>query len=231
MKHTIFAAILIAMAMALVPHGASAAGYPTYERISFAPGAISATRYGAMTLNGTDQWIMKVSAGQPLTVQLAPTYGYVRFDVVGVNGVLIGSGTTYWSGVVPQTQDYIVTVSAYNNTAPTYAITVVAPPAPAPVPAPQRRQIDGTFDSNSYIVELNQAIGCMNAQCPIMGRLIHITAGAPEITNLSGSANSNNGAVSFSTDGGQYFNGTMSANSQTLSGTLSGAGWITFARR
>jgi hypothetical protein len=229
MKRLILVAILIAVAVVMLPRNAQAAGYSTIERINFAPGAISATRYGAMTVNGTDQWILKISAGQTLTVRLSPTYGYTQFSVFGANGTHLGNGTTYWSGVVPATQDYYITVSAYNNTAPTYMLTVTAPPAP--VPAPQRRQIDGTFDSNSYIVELNQAIGCLNAQCPIMGRLIHITAGSPEITNLNGSANTNTGAVSFSTDGGQYFNGTMSANSQTLSGTLSGAGWITFTRR
>ena len=160
-------------------------------------------------------------------------YGSAAFDVVGANGVLVGNGTTYWRGMVPQTQDYYVTVRAYNHTAPHYALTVTAPPTPAPVPVPQRRDVNGTWDSPNHIVELNQAIGCLNAECPVTGRLIHIISGSPEIVSISGTANSISGTVSFHTElaGGQRFNGTVSANSRTLSGTLSGAGWITFARR
>jgi hypothetical protein len=234
MKRLILVTILIAGAvMAGMPRNADAAGYPYPQRITFAPGAISATVYGALPMNGIDQWVLRIFGGQMLTVNLAPKYGIARFSVVGANGAQLISGTTFWSGVVPQTQDYYITIDAYNNTAPQYAMTVTAPPTPAPVPAPQRRDVNGTWDSPNYIVELNQAIGCMNAECPITGRLIHITDGAPEIVNIDGTANSNSGTVSFNTElaGGQRFNGTVSANSRTLSGTLSGAGWITFTRR
>jgi hypothetical protein len=230
---TLMVAILLAVAVALTPRAADAAGYPYAQRINFAPGAISATVYGYLPVNGVNQWVMRIFGGQTLTVQLSAMYGNAAFDVVGANGALIGSGTTRWSGAVPQTQDYYITIRAYNNTAPRYTMTVTAPPTPQPAPVPQHRDVNGTWDSTNYIVELNQAIGCMNADCPITGRLIHITSGAPEIVNISGAANSISGTVSFHTElaGGQRFNGTVSANSRTLSGTLSGAGWITFTRR
>jgi len=226
-------ALFAVAAVALTPHAADAAGYPYPQRINFAPSAISATVYGYLPVNGMNQWVLRIFGGQPLTVRLSAMYGNVTFDVAGANGALVGNGTTHWSGVVPQTQDYYITIHAYNNTAPRYTMTVTAPPAPAPVPVPQRRDVNGTWDSPNYIVELNQAIGCMNAECPITGRLIRITVGAPEIVNIQGTANSSTGAVSFNTElaGGQRFNGTVSADSRTLSGTLSGAGWLTLTRR
>ncbi len=199
------------------------------HRIKFAPGAISSTEYGALPVNGADQWVLKISGGQTLNVQVSPVYGSVMFTVMGANGVVLGSGSMNWSCVVPATQDYYLTVRAINNTAPRYTLTVTVPPAPVP----QRRDYNGTWDSPTYIVELNQAFGCFNADCPISGRLIHITAGAPEIVDIQGSANSVTGAVSFGAmiPGGQHFSGTINANSRTLSGALSGTGWLTFTRR
>lgn len=232
-KHVTLLVITLFAAAALMPRAADAAGYPYAQRINFAPGAISAMVYGYLPVNGVNQWVLRIFGGQTLTVQLSAMYGNVTFDVVGANGAPVGRGTTHWSGVVPQTQDYYITIRAYNNTAPRYTMTVTVPPAPAPIPAPQRRDVNGTWDSPNYIVELSQAIGCMNAECPITGRLIHVTNGSPEIANIDGTANSTSGAVSFYAElaGGQRFNGTVSANSQTLSGTLSGTGWITFTRR
>jgi hypothetical protein len=233
MKRLILVTILVAGAlMAWMPRNADAAGYPYPQRINFAPGAISATMYGALPVNGVDQWVLRIFGGQTLSVNLAPKYGTARFSVVGANGAQLISGTTFWTGVIPQTQDYYITINASNNTAPQYILTVTAPPAPAPVPAPQRRDVNGTWNSHEYIVELNQAIGCMNAECPVAGRLLHITSGAPEIVDVRGTANSDSGAVSFYAEvpGGQRFNGTVNADSRTLSGTLSDAGWITFSR-
>ena len=234
MKRLILVTILVAGAvMAWMPRNVDAAGYPYPQRINFAPGAVTTTMYSALPVNGEDQWVLRIFGGQTLTVNLAPKYGIARFSVVGANGAQLINGTTFWSGVVPQTQDYNITISAANNTAPQYALTVTAPPGPAPVPAPQRRDVNGTWNSQEYIVELNLAIGCMNAECPVAGRLIHITDGAPEIVDVSGTANSYSGAVSFYAEvpGGQRFNGTANANSRTLAGMLSGAGWITFSRQ
>jgi hypothetical protein len=230
-------ALTALIVMALTPNSA-AAGYPALRRISFAPGTISATRYDSLRVNGVDQWVLGISAGQTLTVNLVPMYGNARLNIVGADGTLLITDRAYamfWTGQVPRTQDYYVEVIATNYSAPQYTLTVTIPPlrGPVPGPVPQRRNADGTWSGGDYIVELSQANGCWSAECPVTGRIIHITAGAPEIEDIQGSFKSNSGAVSFSVmiPGGQRFNGTVSPDSRTLAGTLSGVGTITLARQ
>ncbi len=221
------------MAVTLMPCAAEGTGGWLLQRIQFAPGAISAVRYGALPPYGTDQWVAKIMGGQTLTVQLTSNYSTATFRVRGADGAVLADGRTNWSGTVPATQDYYITVQASVYGAPSYALTVTIPPLPVPVPVPQRRAFDGTFDGNEYIVELSQAYGCMAAECPVTGRLIHITAGAPEIANIQGTGNTVTGAIQFHTDlaGGQRLSGTLDAPSRTLSGTLSGYGPIRLVRR
>lgn len=203
------------------------------QRIAFAPGAISAVRDGALAANGTDQWVLRIMGGQTLTVQLTPSYGNGFFSLMGANGAVLADSETYWSETVPANQDYYITVQADGDSALNYTLAVTAPPLPHPAPVPSRRNYDGTFENNEYIVELSQALGCIKTECPISGRLLHLTAGAPEIVDIQGTANSVNGAVQFHADlaGGPYFSGTVDANGQTLAGTLGGYGPIRLVRR
>ncbi len=104
---------------------------PALKRISFAPNAISATVQGVLLVNGTDQWVLKVSAGQTMTVNLAPANGRARLVIYGADGnVLISdhADAMQWSGAIPSTQDYNIKVTAYDGTAPNYILQVTIPP-------------------------------------------------------------------------------------------------------
>jgi hypothetical protein len=68
----------------------------------------------------------------------------------------------------------------------------------------------------------------------VQGRLIEVTSGAPNIDDLSGTVNVNTGVVSLilarpGAMGG--FTGTLSADSRTMSGQLSGVGALTFTKQ
>lgn len=58
-------------------------------------------------------------------------------------------------------------------------INVVAPP-----PA-QRINLTGNWNSTSYMMELQEAVGCSKLPCGYAGRWIHITAGSPEIGTIA----------------------------------------------
>jgi len=82
-------------------------------------------------------------------------------------------------------------------------------------------------------MELTEAIGCPGPECAVQGRLIEVTSGAPNIDDLSGTFNVNTGAVSLviarpGAQGG--FNGTVSADSRTMTGTWIDVGAMTFTK-
>jgi hypothetical protein len=82
---------------------------PTPERISFQPGATSATVSGHLPAFGFKPYILAASAGQTMTVDLSFTKGEAILVIYGADGnVLISdhAEATHWEGVLPSTQDY-----------------------------------------------------------------------------------------------------------------------------
>jgi hypothetical protein len=104
---------------------------PAPKRMSFAPGAISATGTGALSKNGVDRWVIKASAGQTMMVNVVPQNGNVLLVIYGVDGTVLLSDHVEipnFTAVLPISEDYYIDVRAWNDTAPTYALQVTIPP-------------------------------------------------------------------------------------------------------
>ncbi len=127
-----------------IPPLATEVREPTPKRISFAPGATSATVQGVLARNGMERWVIRVFAGQTLMLNAAPTNGNVMLIVFGADGTVLQTDHVRmpnFSGSVPSTQDYIVDVRAWGDTAPAYALQVSIPPLPTPDPRLQPKRI------------------------------------------------------------------------------------------
>lgn len=164
----------------------------------------------------------------------------LRWDVECANAVYLdGQGVTGHEAreVRPDgTRTYILRVIKKDNTPEEHSITITVNPAPTPIPptpVPVRRDVTGIWRAGEYSVELLEALGCPGPQCGIAGQMIHqIGTGTPEIVEVQGQFHVYTGEVLFTAvmPGGQSFNGTVSEDSRTMSGTLTGVGALTFTK-
>jgi hypothetical protein len=114
--------------------GASADSYTLTVKVAqlihFASGATSMTLSGK-TINGfVFSYALSAKKGQTMTVSLnvPPTTAYL--DVFGIaTGVLLSptAKASSWTGVLPETQDYIIEVIPNNGQVVTYSITITIP--------------------------------------------------------------------------------------------------------
>jgi hypothetical protein len=89
---------------------------PSYPRISFASGATSATKDGALAAGGSADYAIRAQAGQTMLVNVYSPADNVYLGVVGLSdGVpllrTIAEDTTF-RGTLPGSQDYRLTVAA-----------------------------------------------------------------------------------------------------------------------
>jgi len=104
---------------------------PTTQRIQFTPGSSSATRWGNLSPNGIDSYVLTALAGQTMTVDVIPTSGQPLLSISGANGDVLksaGAGSPNWSGILPLTQDYFITVSTAGGSSVNYTLQVTIPP-------------------------------------------------------------------------------------------------------
>ena len=124
--------LLLAVALLFTQLGVAAAqGGPTPKRINFAPGAISATRTGVLTMGGMVRYVLGINAGQTLNASVASGNNNVDLVIFGADGTVLISDhadASSWSGVVPSTQDYYIDVRAIDGTSANYTLTVTIPP-------------------------------------------------------------------------------------------------------
>ena len=97
------------------------------QRISFAPGATSATVQGDVAAHVSDDYILSAQAGQTMTVNIDSPNDNVLLTIVGADGIPLTngnmSGATSWQGQLPTTQDY--TIRAIGTLEPaSYTLTV-----------------------------------------------------------------------------------------------------------
>ena len=102
------------------------------QRISFAPGGVSATVQGTATPAKRLTYVITAGKTQTMSVSLTGS-GRLGLGVVGPGAVLQkeGDGKTSWSGVLDLTGDYILFVEAFDGPV-TFTLKVTIPPAPAP---------------------------------------------------------------------------------------------------
>ncbi len=117
-------------------------GSETTERITFAPGTISATINGTVTDPVHRKYLVKAQAGQTLKVQLTSAQPTTSFSVVGVSGGQtlkgLGDGGNNWTGVLPQTQDYLIEIVTLEYSSTGFTLYVEVPPTTSPVVTPER---------------------------------------------------------------------------------------------
>jgi hypothetical protein len=125
----------------------TAAPLPQAIRIQFAAGGTSAVIDGELEAGKTVYYVLKASATQTMSVKISSPNGDVYLGVFGAdNKVLLGSAThdTLWSGTLPTTQDYYLSLTAGNGKT-SYTLTVDIPPLVV-VPTANVTPVAGTFD-------------------------------------------------------------------------------------
>lgn len=104
------------------------AATPAPTRVEFEPGATAALLTGELAARETDQYSLRVSAGQIMEVVISPEGG-VQLAIYGADGTVLRSGMgefPHFRGAVPSTQDYIIQLSA-GEQAVTYTANVIIP--------------------------------------------------------------------------------------------------------
>ncbi len=125
----------------------TAAPLPPAIRIQFATGGTSAAVNGNLEAAQTLTYVLKASASQTMNVKVSSPNADVYLGVAGADGtVLLGSQSqdTTFSGTLPSTQDYYLSLTASGG-ATSYTLTVEIPPLPAG-PTPNVTPVPGTFD-------------------------------------------------------------------------------------
>ena len=130
----------------VVPTVAPTVAPPTSapQRIQFAPGAVSKTIASNVQAPNRNRYVLRAMAGQEMTVEIASPGQVVNFAVSGVDDgqpyKRLDNEDRFWSGSLPATQDYLITVvTANGNPAYLLTVTVITPAAtPPPVSTPMR---------------------------------------------------------------------------------------------
>ena len=99
------------------------------QRIQFAAGATSATVTGQLAAQETDEYVLRASAGQTMSVAIAAPNNDVLLEIYGIQDgqplVRTVMGLNQWTGVLPATQDYDVkAVSVGGATNYTMKVTI-----------------------------------------------------------------------------------------------------------
>jgi hypothetical protein len=105
---------------------------PEPTRIQFAPGAISAQAQGSLAAGGIDRYILTVTAGQEMTVNLSDSSAAVSaiLAIWGADGTVLISDhadATIWVGEIPFTQDYYIDVRSVIQVPVDYTLEVIIP--------------------------------------------------------------------------------------------------------
>jgi hypothetical protein len=103
------------------------------ERITFEPGAISAYVNGNLNPSSSQRYVLRAMEGQEMVISLfnaPPHQGLVV--IYGEDGTVLISDhaeATFWSGILPATQDYYISVHSAPDYALAYSMRVIIPPA------------------------------------------------------------------------------------------------------
>jgi hypothetical protein len=112
------------------------------KRITFPPGGTGAVVTGQVAkYPALDHWVIRVNAGQTLSVQLTMTSGNAILIIYGANGAVLLSNLAHapsFSAIVPLAQDYFIDVADVSGAGSTYTMTVNVPPLVQPIANAQR---------------------------------------------------------------------------------------------
>ncbi len=165
-----------------IPAGSSSSTLPAgAQRIQFASGATAATVQGNLPAGGSQQYVIRVAAGQLMQVAVTPQQG-LQLAVQGADGtVLKGSGgVAFFRGDVPATQDYIVTLSG-GSSATSYALTVTIPVRIQFASGATSATVQGNLPANSmghYVVKASAGQKMTIQTTTSQGQIVVIVYGA-----------------------------------------------------
>jgi hypothetical protein len=102
-------------------------------RIRFAPGATSATVTGSLEEGGVRHYVLRALAGQRMIVTPQTTTGQVGLVISGADGQVLLSGRVgqpggVYDGILPTSQDYLVSVQAKGGIGADYTLEITIPP-------------------------------------------------------------------------------------------------------
>jgi hypothetical protein len=86
------------------------------ERVSFNEGSTGATISDSITVNQKKRYLLNCGNGQIMTVQIRQ--GVINVTIISPNNQTIGNavnGASQWQGKLPNTGDYVVEISAPNQ--------------------------------------------------------------------------------------------------------------------
>lgn len=172
---------------------------PVRERIHFAPGATSATVTGAVTDPVHREYVLAAQAGQVMYVALTSDGDRANFSVQGLRDgqILKNFGETTWNGVLPATQDYLITILTLEFSSANYSLFVEISPNQVGGP-PERIQfapgaVSATVTNYTSAIEprsylLNARAGqTMTVALSVDNANAYITVRNPSGDNLAGS--------------------------------------------
>ncbi len=101
-------------------------------RIRFAPGAISATVTGRLEEGQMRHYVLRALAGQRMIVAPYATTGQVGMTISGADGQVLLSGRAgppggVFEGILPTTQDYLISVQARGGIGADYTLEITIP--------------------------------------------------------------------------------------------------------
>jgi hypothetical protein len=102
-------------------------------RIRFAPGAISSTVTGGLEERQMRHYVLRALAGQRMIVTSHTTVGQVGLVISGADGQVLLSGRAgppggVFDGILPATQDYLISVQARGGIGADYTLGITIPP-------------------------------------------------------------------------------------------------------
>ena len=120
---------------------------PPASRIQFAPGGTGAVVNGNLDTGQIFLYVLKASATQTMSVKVTSPNGDVYLGIFAADGQVFLSSTsqdTLWSGTLPATQDYYISLTAGGG-ATSYSLSVEIPPL-ATGPTPNITPVAGPFN-------------------------------------------------------------------------------------
>lgn len=99
--------------------------------IMFQPGTSRATVQGSLASNGVARYSLRALMGQAMMVNLTMTQGSATIQVLSADGAVVQpvtAGATSWSGLLPDTQDYVIEVRSVTNIVTNYVLEITIPP-------------------------------------------------------------------------------------------------------
>lgn len=208
---------------------------PQTQRITFSPGAISATVYGTVDSARQASYVLRALAGQDMTVQFYGGGPY-QATLTGADGSYLGSANSGGSisARLPRTQDHYITINAPAGAAGsnfTMVVTIVgAGPRPTP-PASSTQRI--TFARGAVSATVNGMTPQNYVLKALRGQTMYVelftTYGAPALVRIETAGGQLLGSAGESADWSGVLPGTQDYYLRVQS--PAGAGSVNFSLR